>query len=82
MHNDEIAASEDLNNTVSLMNARIDYIFYRSDVTALGDKTKIKIETVGDEEEDKTPSGLWPSDHAGVTAEMKFAVQKHKSFVH
>ena len=72
--------SEDLSNTVSLMNERIDYIFYRSDVTALGDKTEIEIETLGDEEEDKTPSGLWPSDHAGVTAEMKFAVKKYKAF--
>jgi len=64
------------------MNERIDYIFYRSDVTALGDKTEIEIETVGDEEEDKTPSDLWPSDHAGVTAEMEFAVQKRKGFIH
>lgn len=74
--------SEDLSNTVSQMSERIDYIFYRSDVTALGDKTEIEIETLGDEEGDKTPSGLWPSDHAGVTAEMKFAVKKHKGINH
>lgn len=74
--------SEDLSNQVSQMNERIDYIFYRSDVTALGNKTEIEIEILGDEEEDKTPSGLWPSDHAGVAADMEFAVQKHKGFIH
>ncbi len=25
------------------------------------------------DEADQTPSGLWPSDHAGVVARMKFA---------
>jgi len=27
---------------------------------------------VGEEAEDKTPSGLWPSDHAGVEAKLSF----------
>jgi hypothetical protein len=27
---------------------------------------------VGNEETDKTPSGLWPSDHAGVVTRLEF----------
>ncbi len=27
---------------------------------------------IGHEVEDMTPSGLWPSDHAGVVAKVKF----------
>lgn len=70
--------AEDLNNSLSQMNERIDYIFYRSNETALGNKTNIEIELLGNETEDKTVSGLWPSDHAGLSADMKFAVSKHK----
>ena len=33
---------------------------------------KIKVEVVGDDPYDKTPSGLWPSDHAGVAAKISF----------
>ena len=32
---------------------------------------KVKAEVVGDEEEDRTVNGLWPSDHVGVVAEIK-----------
>jgi hypothetical protein len=37
---------------------------------------KVKCDVVGDEIEDMTPSGLWPSDHAGVAAKVKFRVPK------
>lgn len=33
---------------------------------------KIKAQVVDEEAEDKTPSGLWPSDHAGVEAKLSF----------
>lgn len=33
----------------------------------------VKVNLVGNEETDKTPSGLWPSDHAGVVTRMEFA---------
>jgi len=31
---------------------------------------------VGDESADRTPSGLWPSDHAGVVASLTLSRQK------
>ena len=74
--------AEDLSNPESLASERIDHIFYRSDVTIVGDDSKISIEMVGNKIEDKTPSGLWPSDHAGLAATMKFAVQKDKGGSH
>lgn len=74
--------AEDLSNPVSQASERIDHIFYRSDVTATGNDAAIKIKTVGNNVQDKTPSGLWPSDHAGLAALMKFAVQKNKGMPH
>ena len=48
---------------------RIDLIFIDPlDLTI----DKIKCYLVGDEVDDMTPSGLWPSDHAGVVAKVKF----------
>ena len=51
-------------------------------IRIVGDDSKISIEMVGNKIEDKTPSGLWPSDHAGLAATMKFAVQKDKGGSH
>ena len=31
----------------------------------------IKIDTIGNREEDKTPDNIWPSDHAGVVAALE-----------
>ena len=52
------------------LTTRIDLIFV--------DRKKLKIENVdvdvvGDELEDRTPSGFWPSDHAGVVAKIRFS---------
>ena len=33
---------------------------------------KVQADVVGDKVEDMTPSGFWPSDHAGVVAKIKF----------
>jgi hypothetical protein len=38
---------------------------------------KVKSDVVGDEVKDMTPNGLWPSDHAGVVAKIRFS-KKHK----
>lgn len=46
---------------------RIDYVLHR------GWASVDHVEVVGDEPGDRTPSGLWPSDHAGVTATMRLA---------
>jgi endonuclease/exonuclease/phosphatase family metal-dependent hydrolase len=54
--------AEDLRNPAPTLTERIDFILTRGGIEA-------SIATrVGDAPEDRTPSGLWPSDHAGVWA--------------
>ena len=36
------------------------------------DVDKAKFELLGDQPADMTPSGLWPSDHAGVAVKLEF----------
>ncbi|MGB2907655.1 MAG: hypothetical protein WBB73_11145 [Candidatus Aminicenantaceae bacterium] len=57
------------NETVD-MYERIDLIWVRSNVYADGiqDIGTTVMDVIGDELADRTPSGLWPSDHAGVVA--------------
>ncbi|MEU0372840.1 endonuclease/exonuclease/phosphatase family protein [Streptomyces sp. NPDC006283] len=55
----------DLRNPTSTLSQRIDYVLYRGKVTALASKL------VGDRQADRTPSGLWPSDHAGVKSVLR-----------
>jgi endonuclease/exonuclease/phosphatase family metal-dependent hydrolase len=52
-------------NTTSLLSQRIDLILYRGDISVEG------IKLVGEKLSDRTPSLLWPSDHAGVVATLK-----------
>jgi hypothetical protein len=56
---------EDLSMPADLYE-RIDVIF--SDVTP----NQVKANVLGNDEADQTPSGLWPSDHAGVASRMWF----------
>ncbi len=52
----------DLRNDASVLSTRIDLVLARGALDIVGaDRT-------GEEAADKTSSGLWPSDHAGVTA--------------
>ena len=51
------------------LDERIDLIFLDPLDLAID---KVKCHLVGDEVADMTPSGLWPSDHAGVVAKIKF----------
>ena len=53
-----------LMNATSLLKSRIDYVFSRGGLTA-GDT-----DLVGAEPSSRTPAGLWPSDHAGLFAEL------------
>lgn len=53
--------SGDLSNSESDLRERIDYVFTRG----LSVRT---CRVVGGEADDRTPSGLWPSDHAAVVA--------------
>ncbi len=52
-------------NPTSLLNERLDLILFRGPF-AVSD-----VVLVGDDPADKTPSGLWPSDHAGVVARLR-----------
>jgi endonuclease/exonuclease/phosphatase family metal-dependent hydrolase len=52
-------------NPVSQADQRIDLVLYRGDVRAAS------TDIVGENPADRTPSGLWPSDHAGVAATLE-----------
>jgi endonuclease/exonuclease/phosphatase family metal-dependent hydrolase len=52
----------DLANKSSNLTLRIDFVLTRGGFKAAA------VKVVGDKRGDKTPSGLWPSDHAGITA--------------
>lgn len=54
--------SPDLLNAVSMLNQRIDYILFKNGWDP--DETEL----AGDLQKDRTKTGLWPSDHAGVFA--------------
>jgi len=56
------------------LTTRIDHVFLGPNGYKI---EKVKSYVVGDEVKDMTPNGLWPSDHAGVVARIKFS-QKHK----
>ena len=58
----------DLRNEESGLGKRIDQIFIKG--VSLREGAAIRTATVGDKAEDKTPGGLWPSDHAGVVAHL------------
>lgn len=60
---------ENLDNPDDELTTRIDFVFLDPlDLTI----DKVKCYLVGDEVADMTPIGLWPSDHAGVVAKVKF----------
>ncbi len=64
----------DLLNPVANFTERIDFIFVRKESRffpkpVIGPVFAI---VVGDEQFNRTPSGLWPSDHGGVVARFRF----------
>lgn len=56
--------ASNLLNPISMLSERFEYIFFRDDSIVKD------IITVGDQQKDRTPSGLWPSDHAGIVGEF------------
>jgi endonuclease/exonuclease/phosphatase family metal-dependent hydrolase len=65
--------TDDLNNLPSLIDHTVDFVMHDEDgvvdaVTGSGD-------IIGEEVDDRTPSGLWPSDHAGIA--LAIQVVKH-----
>jgi endonuclease/exonuclease/phosphatase family metal-dependent hydrolase len=67
----------DLRNPVSALWHRIDYVLYRDEFTARGGPFRGSVDAyvVGDRPSDRTPGGLWPSDHAGVVATLRLGAQ-------
>jgi len=59
--------AEDLLNPESILSERIDMIFTSEE------PERVRANVVGNDEDDRLPSGLWPSDHAGVVARMELA---------
>lgn len=57
-----------LQNEMSQHRKRIDQIFVRN----VEIPTQILTHTIGDTASERLPSGLWPSDHAGVVAHLAF----------
>ncbi len=57
----------DLRSTSQPLTKRIDLVLAR------GGLEPVSAEVVGDELADRTPSGLWPSDHAGVVARLRLS---------
>ena len=58
----------ELQNDMSNHSVRIDQIFVRN----LGLPVSVMTHTIGDKPSDRIASGLWPSDHAGVVAQLIF----------
>ena len=63
--------ADDLLNNVSSLTERTDLMMFRGDF-------KVKnIGLVGNSQNDRTISGLWPSDHAGIVATLKLISDKY-----
>lgn len=62
-------------NPTSALFHRIDFVFYRDEFTRSTGyfQGSVEAELVGEEQTDRTASGLWPSDHAGVSAKLTIA---------
>jgi endonuclease/exonuclease/phosphatase family metal-dependent hydrolase len=58
--------AENLLNPISTLNERIDFVLFRGPFGVLD------ADVVGEALADRTGSGLWPSDHAGVVATLQF----------
>jgi endonuclease/exonuclease/phosphatase family metal-dependent hydrolase len=60
--------SANLDNFPSALDHRVDYVFYQSD-----ELQAVAADVIGEEPDDRTPAGLWPSDHAGVVTGLRFS---------
>ncbi len=65
----------DLMNEEIKLDQRIDLIFVRNQGNPSGQNEigPVQAIVVGDELDERTPSGLWPSDHAGIIAKLHIA---------
>jgi len=65
--------TEDLRTWPSILDRRVDLILLNGDfgLGPLGFEGGVQAWIVGDKGSDRTPGGLWPSDHAGVVAALR-----------
>ena len=65
--------STDLSSDSDPLNRRLDHVFVRhfEGLWPASGYAPVRAELVGDQPGDKTPSGLWPSDHAGMVVTMQ-----------
>ncbi|MGW7365801.1 endonuclease/exonuclease/phosphatase family protein [Streptomyces sp. NPDC054841] len=56
----------DLRNLPSKLSVRIDYVFYQPEHLSA-----VSAHLIGDEVRDRTRTGLWPSDHAGLVVRLR-----------
>ncbi|MDH3684311.1 MAG: endonuclease/exonuclease/phosphatase family protein [Acidimicrobiia bacterium] len=68
--------TDDLDNVPSTLDHQIDYVlFNRPDrLRAVPGSGEI----LGEELDDRTPSGLWPSDHAGLAVTLRFVRSRQR----
>ena len=62
--------AENLRNATSLLSHRIDLVMFR------GGSGVADISLIGDQQADRTASGLWPSDHAGIAATLRLPARQ------
>lgn len=66
--------ADDLRNATSELDERIDFVLVRSSAGPIpGDDSRrghFRLDVVGDQPSDMTASGLWPSDHAGLSGSI------------
>ncbi|HSE66303.1 MAG TPA: endonuclease/exonuclease/phosphatase family protein [Gemmatimonadales bacterium] len=68
---------EDLTNPVSAHTQRIDLIFVKNPSAPAGPLGgPVQIKLFGDQAEEKTSNGLWPSDHAGLFESLRLASER------
>jgi hypothetical protein len=61
--------NDSVSNKLPTFNQRVDFIFTRNmPTTGPAGTLGLAQQVVGDQRDDRTPSGLWPSDHGGVVA--------------
>jgi len=68
---------EDLTNPVSAHVQRIDFVFVKNPSAPAGPLGgPVQIRLFGDDAEEKTSNGLWPSDHAGVFEVLRVSFER------
>ena len=65
--------ADDLRNTVSELDERIDFVLVRSMADPGMRRGHFRLDVVGDRISDMTPGGHWPSDHAGLAGSIRGA---------